>query len=61
MVLCAELADGSKVELLQPPTGSEAGDLITFEDQGRCPPVGGVLTGRKTAWDKTCTNMNISE
>ena len=60
MVLCAELADGSKVELLKPPEGSQPGDLITFEGQGREPPISGVLGGRKTAWDKRSTGMCVS-
>ena len=38
MVMCAETPDGSTVEFLQPPAGSEPGDLIEFEGYPRNPP-----------------------
>jgi len=37
MVLCAQPADGSVVEFLVPPEGSQPGDLITFEGYERKP------------------------
>jgi len=38
MVLCAETANKSAVELISPPAGAQAGDIITFEGQERDPP-----------------------
>ena len=38
MVMCAETPDGSTIEFLQPPPGSEPGDLIEFEGYPRNPP-----------------------
>ena len=38
MVLCGETEDKSTVELLIPPKGSKAGDLIAFDGHGRAPP-----------------------
>jgi hypothetical protein len=38
MVMCAETPDGKTVEFLQPPPGSEPGDLIFFEGYERNPP-----------------------
>ena len=40
MVLAGETTDGSAVELVCPPEGSQVGDLITFEGEGRSPPEG---------------------
>jgi len=38
MVLCGEYADGSTIELLEPPAGSKAGDKISFEGFERVAP-----------------------
>ena len=38
MVLCGETVSKDVVELIEPPTGSEPGDLISFEGFERNPP-----------------------
>jgi len=38
MVMCAQTADGTVVEFLQPPSGSQPGDEIFFEGFERAPP-----------------------
>ena len=58
MVLCGENADGSVIELLTPPEGSAAGDLISFEGQTR-DPAPGDLKSNKNAWHKTQPEFNI--
>ena len=45
MVMCAETPDGSKIEFLQPPEGSQPGDVIEFEGFPRNPPA--VLPAKK--------------
>ena len=57
MVLCGTSESG-KVELVDPPEGSEAGDLITFEDQGRSPP--SEPLNSKKFFDKVAPDMNVS-
>lgn len=49
MVLCGETVDKSVVELIEPPVGSQPGDLITFEGWERNPPA--VLNVKKNPWD----------
>jgi tRNA-binding EMAP/Myf-like protein len=69
MVLCGEYADKSVIELLEPPAGSKAGDVITFEGfERQCPPQLKEATlkdkdGKKfkqTAWDRTIGSLNVS-
>lgn len=48
MVLCAETPDKSAVELITPPEGSQPGDLVFFEGQGREPPE---QLPKKNPWD----------
>ena len=36
--MCAQTADGTVVEFLQPPSGSQPGDEIFFEGFERAPP-----------------------
>mmetsp|Transcript_8687 Transcript_8687/g.10718 ORF Transcript_8687/g.10718 Transcript_8687/m.10718 type:complete len:163 (+) Transcript_8687:2838-3326(+) len=50
MVLCAETPDKSAVELIQPPAGSQAGDLISFEGQERDPPAALHKDDKKNPW-----------
>jgi len=38
MVLCGETVSKDVVELIDPPTGSQPGDLISFEGWERNPP-----------------------
>ena len=57
MVLCGETEDRSAVELIEPPKGSQPGDLITFEGQGRSPPEG-TLNSKK--FEKVQPDMNIN-
>ena len=49
MVLCAQTADGSVVEFLKPPAGSQPGDHITFEGYDRKPL--DQLPAKKNPWD----------
>ena len=48
MVLCAETPDKSVIELITPPEGSQIGDLVFFEGQGREPPA---QLPKKNPWD----------
>lgn len=50
MVLCGETPDKSAVELLTPPEGCVAGDLITFGDEGRDPPAQLHKEEKKNPW-----------
>lgn len=50
MVMCAETEDRSVIELLQPPAGSEAGDLISFEGAAREPVEKLHKDKKKNAW-----------
>jgi len=38
MVLCGQNAEGTEVELLNPPAGSQPGDKISFAGEERNPP-----------------------
>ena len=49
MVLCAQTDDGSKIEFLSPPEGSQPGDIVTFEGYERKPL--DVLPAKKSPWD----------
>ena len=49
MVLCAETPNKSSVELITPPEGSQPGDLVFFDGQGREPPA--QLHPKKNPWD----------
>ena len=57
MLLCAETMDKSQVELLIPPTGSNPGDLITFEGYERKPPE--TLNVKKNPWDTVAPKLVI--
>jgi methionine--tRNA ligase beta chain len=59
MVLCGETADKSVVELIEPPIGSQPGDLISFEGQDRNPPA--VLNVKKNPWDNVSVELKINE
>lgn len=56
MILCGETAD--KIELLTPPEGSVAGDLVTFEGQLRQPIP--ELKAKNNSWEKTQPQFNIN-
>lgn len=58
MVLCGETEDKSVVELIEPPAGSEAGDLISFEGWARQPPT--QLHPKKNPWDTVCPALKIN-
>jgi len=69
MVLCGEYKDGSVIELLEPPAGSKAGDVVSFEGFERCPLPQLKDTALKdaegkkfkqTAWDRTLSSLNVS-
>jgi aminoacyl tRNA synthase complex-interacting multifunctional protein 1 len=62
MVMCAEIMDGdtkSAVELLSPPEGSQPGDLITFEGQGRDPPAQLPPKDDKNPWFRVAPDLSI--
>ena len=59
MVLCAETPDKSAVELIRPPEGSEAGDLITLEGQERDPPAALHKDDKKNPWFRVAPDLNI--
>ena len=59
MVLCAETPDKSAVELIRPPAGSQAGDLITFADQERDPPAALHKDDKKNPWFRVQPALNI--
>ena len=56
MVLCGE--HETTVELVDPPKRSVAGDLITFEGQGRSPPAD-PLNSKKFS-DKVAPFLNVN-
>jgi len=55
MVLCAQTADKSVVEFLNPPAGSEPGDLVSFEGYKREPLA--VLPAKKNPWDNVAPRL----
>ena len=56
MVLCGQT--DSKVELVDPPAGSVAGDLISFEGQARSPPAEALNS--KKFFDKVAPDMAVN-
>jgi len=58
MVLCAETADRLTAELLQPPAGSQPGDLISFPGFVREPPA--ELNPKKSPWDTVQPKLAIN-
>ena len=58
MVLCAETPDRNSAELLQPPEGSQPGDLITFPGFDRKPPV--ELNAKKNPWDNVQPKLSLN-
>jgi aminoacyl tRNA synthase complex-interacting multifunctional protein 1 len=59
MILCAETPDRQTAELLQPPEGSQPGDLITFEGYERRPPE--ALNAKKNPWDNVQPKLNLND
>ena len=59
MVLCGETPDKSQVELLTPPEGSQAGDVINFAGFERNPPK--ELPAKKNPWDTVVTKLKVDE
>eukprot|EP00347_Sterkiella_histriomuscorum_P004914 403358596 len=57
MVLCAETPERDVAELVQPPEGSQPGDLITFAGYERRPP--DALNPKKNPWDNVAPKLNI--
>jgi methionine--tRNA ligase beta chain len=59
MVLCAQPADGSKIEFLQPPAGSQPGDLVTFEGYERKPveQLPASKPNKPNAWDNIAPGL----
>ncbi|OMJ19242.1 tRNA-aminoacylation cofactor arc1 [Smittium culicis] len=50
MVLCADSVDGSKVEFIEPPAGSNPGDRVYFEGfEGKDPET--LLNPKKKIWE----------
>lgn len=69
MVLCGEYADGSVIELLEPPAGSKPGDQISFAGFERVPLPQLKDTTLKdadnkkfkqTAWDRVIGTLKVS-
>lgn len=58
MVLCGETEDKSVVELIEPPEGSQPGDLISFEGWERKPPA--QLNPKKNPWDNVWPDLKIN-
>lgn len=58
MILCAETPDRNTAELLQPPEGSQPGDLISFEGFERRPPE--ALNAKKNPWDNVQPKLAIN-
>ncbi len=58
MVLCAETPDRAQAELLQPPEGSQPGDLIRFAGFERQPPA--ELNAKKNPWDNVQPKLNLN-
>lgn len=62
MVLCGETAPDAGeriVELIEPPAGSQPGDLVFFEGHERTPPE--QLHPKKNPWDNVRPDLNISK
>ena len=59
MVLCGENADRTVIELIDPPAGSEPGDLVSFEGHERKPPA--QLNVKKNPWDNVCPDLSIND
>ena len=59
MVLCAEPEDRTSAELLQPPPGSQPGDLISIGSFERKPPA--ELNAKKNPWDTVQPKLRINQ
>ena len=59
MVLCAETADHTVVELLQPPAGAVPGDLVSFAGYKRTPLE--ILPAKKNPWDNVAPRLVIRD
>ena len=58
MVLCANSADGSAVELLTPPAGSKIGDRVSFEGFAGEPEA--LLKPKQKVWESLQPNLHIN-
>lgn len=58
MVLCGKAADGSKMELLEPPEGVPLGERITFAGHDGTPEA--QLNPKKKIWEKVMPSLNTS-
>ena len=58
MVLCGQLSDKSKCDLLSPPAGSKPGDIITFEGVSRDPPA--QLPAKKSPWETVQPKLAVN-
>lgn len=58
MILCAETPDRQTAELLQPPEGSQPGDLISFAGFERKPLA--ELPAKKSPWETVEPNLSIN-
>lgn len=59
MVLCAQFEDKSVIEFLNPPEGSQPGDLITFEGYERKPVE--QLPAKKNPWDNVAKCLVVDD
>ena len=59
MVLCGKAADGSKMELIEPPDGAAIGERITFEGHDGEPEA--QLNPKKKVWEKLMPQLNTSD
>ena len=59
MVLCGKAADGSKMELIEPPEGVPVGERITFAGHDGEPEA--QLNPKKKVWEKLMPSHNTSE
>jgi len=58
MLLCAFAADGSAVELVEPPPGAPLGERVVFD--GHDAPPEKQLNPRKKLWDRLQPEMNTA-
>ena len=62
MVICAENADKSIVELVEPPADAKVGELISFEGLPEIKPDEDVNPNRKTSpWGKCADSLVVNE
>lgn len=61
MVMCAETPDGATVEFLEPPAGSEPGDLIEFEGYPKKAPDALPAKKNNNPWEDVSKCLQVDE